>query len=169
MGREAGRLDPRARAGQAGPTLDTARSTIHHSQRRPGRLRPRCCGDRERSRCLFVPPPARLPTGAQVTIRPARSRIRVLYVISTLDVIDGLTGLLVPARDGAALAGAMLDVVGSSAESQRLGEAACRRAREQFEVDEMVRRYEQLYVEAFDREGTDVAGRGDARAPRAHR
>jgi glycosyltransferase involved in cell wall biosynthesis len=82
-------------------------------------------------------------------------------------VIDGLTGLLVPARDAVSLAGAMLDVIGSSAESQRLGEAAYRRAREQFEVDVMVRRYEELYAEAFDSQGNDVAGSSDARAPRA--
>ena len=81
-------------------------------------------------------------------------------------VIDGVTGLLVPARDAVSLAGAMLDVVGSSSESQRLGEAAYRRAREQFEVDVMVRRYEQLYAEVFDHQGPDVAGSVGARTPR---
>ncbi len=83
-------------------------------------------------------------------------------------VIDGLTGLLVPARDAVSLAGAMLDIVGSSAESQRLGEAARRRVRQQFDVDVMVRRYEQLYADALVRQPNAVTGSGDARAPRAH-
>jgi glycosyltransferase involved in cell wall biosynthesis len=83
-------------------------------------------------------------------------------------VIDGETGRLVPARDAGALAGAILEVVGSSAESARLGEAARRRVREQFEIDVMVRRHEQLYADVLLRQPAVAADPGGAPAPRAH-
>lgn len=84
-------------------------------------------------------------------------------------VTDGATGRLVPARDPAALAEGMLDILGSSAETQRLGEAARRRVRDHFEVDMMVRRHEQLYADALARHGEGAAASGGVRAPRAGR
>jgi glycosyltransferase involved in cell wall biosynthesis len=60
-------------------------------------------------------------------------------------VLDGETGRLVPARDAAALAHAMLWCLRHPGETACYGEAARRRAREHFAIEAMVGRYAALY------------------------
>jgi glycosyltransferase involved in cell wall biosynthesis len=82
-------------------------------------------------------------------------------------VTDGVTGRLVPARDAGALAAAMLELLGSSDEPRRLGEAARRRVYEHFRVELMVRRHEQLYADALARHRGGAGSRVRTRAHRA--
>ncbi len=72
-------------------------------------------------------------------------------------VVDGETGLLVPAREPAALAAALLRLHRDAAERGRMGTAGRRRVEEHFDVRGMVARYEALYRER------DTASRGRAR------
>jgi glycosyltransferase involved in cell wall biosynthesis len=60
-------------------------------------------------------------------------------------VVDGQTGLLVPARDPEALAVAIGRVLGDRALAARLGDSARRRVLGEFGVDRMVARYVGLY------------------------
>jgi glycosyltransferase involved in cell wall biosynthesis len=53
-------------------------------------------------------------------------------------VDDGVTGLLVPPRDEAALADAIVDLLGDAARRQRMGEAGLARVNEKFTVERMV-------------------------------
>jgi glycosyltransferase involved in cell wall biosynthesis len=59
---------------------------------------------------------------------------------------DGTCGLLVPPGDPAALAKALRRLLRDRDLASRLGEAARRRAREQFSREAMVRRFEDFYV-----------------------
>ena len=59
-------------------------------------------------------------------------------------VIDDVTGLLVPARDVAALAQAMVDLAGDPARRERLGRAACEHIRNHFTLARMVDDYSDL-------------------------
>jgi glycosyltransferase involved in cell wall biosynthesis len=64
----------------------------------------------------------------------------------TPNLLDhGRCGLLVPRRDPAALADAMLRLLASPAERRRLGAAARRRVEEHYAQEVMVARYEELY------------------------
>ena len=67
-------------------------------------------------------------------------------------VEDGLTGLLVPARDPAALADAIARLASDPAERQRLGRAARRRAQDAFDhrrsIDLVLATYERLLARA---------------------
>jgi glycosyltransferase involved in cell wall biosynthesis len=60
-------------------------------------------------------------------------------------VRPGLTGVLVPDGDEAALAAALLDLLADPAERARLGSNARRVFREEFTAESMVARYESLY------------------------
>jgi glycosyltransferase involved in cell wall biosynthesis len=60
-------------------------------------------------------------------------------------VQDGVTGLLVPPRDPAALVAALRAVIEDRELAARLGQAAKRRVTEWFSLERMVRRTEQLY------------------------
>ena len=60
-------------------------------------------------------------------------------------IADGETGLLVPPEDSAALAGAMLRLLGEPGTAARMGEAARRRAATEFGMARMVEQYEALY------------------------
>lgn len=66
-------------------------------------------------------------------------------------VLDGDTGRLVPARDPAAFAAALLDVTADAARATGWGAAGRRRLLAHFTIDEMVRRYEQVYLHAAAR------------------
>ncbi len=60
-------------------------------------------------------------------------------------VVDGRTGLLVPAGDAARLADAMLRLLYDPEERRRFGEAGYARAAELFTLEAMVERYESVY------------------------
>jgi L-malate glycosyltransferase len=61
-------------------------------------------------------------------------------------IVHGETGLLVPADDDACLADALDDLVGDPQLRRRLGQNARKFALTHFRMDEVCRRYEQLYL-----------------------
>jgi glycosyltransferase involved in cell wall biosynthesis len=60
-------------------------------------------------------------------------------------VDDGVTGLLVPVRDAAALGEAISSLLADPARRAAIGEAGRRRVEEHFSLEAMVRATEQLY------------------------
>lgn len=66
-------------------------------------------------------------------------------------VDDGITGLLVPPRDGEALAEAICRLLDNPELASRLGQAARRRVAERFSVEAMVRATEKLYLDLLAR------------------
>jgi L-malate glycosyltransferase len=60
-------------------------------------------------------------------------------------VEDGVTGLLVPARDSAGLAEAVLWLLERPDDMRRFGEEGQRRAEERFSVGRVIQQYEQIY------------------------
>jgi len=74
-------------------------------------------------------------------------------------VVDGQTGLLVPAADAARLAAAMADLLADPARAKAMGQAGCERVHRQFSLDSMVGAYLAMYEE---RTGTH-----DSRRPAA--
>jgi glycosyltransferase involved in cell wall biosynthesis len=66
-------------------------------------------------------------------------------------VKDGVTGLLVPPDDPAALARALLDITSDSARGRRFGRAGRERVAAHFDVRHMVRHYESLYAGGMNR------------------
>lgn len=67
------------------------------------------------------------------------------------EVVDERIGLIVPVRDDAALAGAILRLLGDPARRQAMGEAARQRAVEQFSLERMIRVREALLVELLEK------------------
>jgi glycosyltransferase involved in cell wall biosynthesis len=61
-------------------------------------------------------------------------------------VRQGVDGVLVPRRDPAALAAALLQVLDSPALARRMGEAGAARVRDVYRIDRTVQRYFDLYV-----------------------
>jgi glycosyltransferase involved in cell wall biosynthesis len=75
-------------------------------------------------------------------------------VSGTPDVVDeGATGLLVPARDAAALGAALKSVIDDPSRAQAMGEAGRRRALATFSVERMIELLENLYREELARRG----------------
>jgi glycosyltransferase involved in cell wall biosynthesis len=68
-------------------------------------------------------------------------------------VEDGVSGLLVPPGDAAALAAALERLARAPDLAARLGEAGCRRLRERFSWDEITGRWEALYAAVAGRRG----------------
>lgn len=66
-------------------------------------------------------------------------------------VADGETGRLVPSRDVAALAAALVEMAADPARAQAWGRAGRQRLLAHFTIDEMVRRYEAVYRELASR------------------
>ena len=62
-------------------------------------------------------------------------------------IVDGVTGLLVPPADAAAMAAAIARLLNDPALAAALGRAARRAIEERFSVDRMVEATEQLYVD----------------------
>ena len=60
-------------------------------------------------------------------------------------IVEGETGLLVPARDPEALAGAIISLLRDPAKRARMGEAARRRVVSLYSVDRMIEGYDRLY------------------------
>lgn len=71
------------------------------------------------------------------------------------EVIEhGRTGLLVPARDPAALADGIVRIWSNAAEGQTMGQAGRQRVEAHFDIRTMVEHYERLYLGAYMRNGT---------------
>lgn len=66
-------------------------------------------------------------------------------------VADGETGRLVPSRDAAALAAALVEMAAEPSRAQAWGRAGRQRLLAHFTIDEMVRRYEAVYREIASR------------------
>jgi len=64
-------------------------------------------------------------------------------------VVDGETGLLVPARDPKALANALLKLLNADRQRKAMGLRGQIRAEAVFNVDKMARAYERLYIECL--------------------
>jgi glycosyltransferase involved in cell wall biosynthesis len=62
-------------------------------------------------------------------------------------VVDGETGYVVAPGDAAALAGRIEQLLNDTAARERMGVAARRRAVERFDERDMIRRYEDLFVD----------------------
>jgi glycosyltransferase involved in cell wall biosynthesis len=65
-------------------------------------------------------------------------------------VVDGVTGVLVPPRDAAALASAIEQVLADPAEARRRAHAAAERVAREFSADRMVASVEAIYEELLD-------------------
>ncbi len=63
----------------------------------------------------------------------------------------GETGLVVPPNDPAALASAIVQILGNPVLARRMGEAGLARSAAEFSVEVMVRRTLNFYAEALDR------------------
>jgi glycosyltransferase involved in cell wall biosynthesis len=84
----------------------------------------------------------------------ARSAVVAADVGSVAEAVrDGETGLLVPAEDPRALAGAIRHLLGSPELRQRLGERGRQLVLERFTADHMTQAFERLYGELLGREG----------------
>jgi glycosyltransferase involved in cell wall biosynthesis len=68
-------------------------------------------------------------------------------------VADGVTGLLVPAREPEPLAQAILHVLENPRQAQAMGRAGRQRVEENFDLSHMIARYEAMY------RGKDVGDR----------
>jgi glycosyltransferase involved in cell wall biosynthesis len=66
----------------------------------------------------------------------------------TPEIVDASCGILVPARDGAALGAAIVALARDPGRRQQLGTAARARVLESFTLDRMVDRYRRIYEEA---------------------
>ncbi len=84
-------------------------------------------------------------------------------------VVDGETGLLVPPRDSAALAGAILRLLRHPEEAARLGEAGRRRVAEHFLISSTVQRYEAVYERLVAEKAPQrAAGKREEQTARVH-
>lgn len=76
-------------------------------------------------------------------------------------VVDGETGILVPAGDVEQLARALEKMLRDEALRKRMGAAGSRAARERFDIVETVRHYEALYTRLLERKGIPAPAAGD--------
>jgi glycosyltransferase involved in cell wall biosynthesis len=76
-------------------------------------------------------------------------------------VIDGETGLLVPARSAPQLAAAILSLAGDAGRRHAMGEAARWRVKRYFAIERMVDRYRRGYAAS----GGEAAGRAASKVP----
>ncbi len=84
-------------------------------------------------------------------------------------VVDGETGLLVPPRDSAALAGAILRLLRHPEEAARWGEAGRRRVADHFRISSTVQRYEAVYERLVaEKAPRRAAGRREEQTARVH-
>lgn len=73
-------------------------------------------------------------------------------------VSDGETAILVPPREPAQLAGAILSLLSDPGRAQALGEAGRRRVQERFPIGTTVREVEEMYAELLSGESNRCAG-----------
>jgi len=81
-------------------------------------------------------------------------------------VADGVTGVLVPARDALALVKAIRPLLDDPAAAQQMGRAARARVEREFDVRGMVRRMEELYTSLLPNSGARSVLASDAAAAR---
>jgi len=79
--------------------------------------------------------------------------------------VHGQTGLLVPPRSPAALAGAMLEMLQDTNRARRMGIAGRRRVEEHFDLRRSVARYEDLYVSLLPARREASLAKGPLREP----
>ena len=95
--------------------------------------------------------------GVSLTILEAMAAalpIVATRVGGTPEVIDASSGRLIPSRNPAVLAAALLELAGHPELRENLGRSARRRLEDRFTVDRMVREYEEVYYSvAADRSG----------------
>ena len=77
-------------------------------------------------------------------------------------IVQGETGILVPAGDSGALRDAVVDLLCSPGTRERLGAAARASASTRFTVERMVHEYETVYERALSEPGRRVAGVSEA-------
>ncbi len=97
---------------------------------------------------MFILPS--LTEGVSLTLLEAMARglpVVATRVGGNLEVVvDGKTGILVPPRDPAALAAAMVRLAQNPQLGQEMGRCGRERVEREFSIQEMVRQYEQEYV-----------------------
>jgi len=84
-------------------------------------------------------------------------------------VLDGETGLLVPAGDPLTLADALAELAHDPARARELGEAGRERLRQHFSIEKMVGDTELLYRELLEERGRSVAAGAQAQLAESHR
>ncbi|HEX2221769.1 MAG TPA: glycosyltransferase [Candidatus Limnocylindria bacterium] len=116
---------------------------------------------------IVVLPSLREAQGISLLEGMARARPVVATAVGGIPevVTDGVDGLLVPPRDPAALADALVRLARSPALRRRLGEAGRRTVEERFSLAAMVRRVEAIYEEELLRAGVIAARPRSGRAP----
>ena len=105
---------------------------------------------------------ARLYSAAAVVVSPSLGECLSTVVLEAMccgaavvatdvggirEQLDADTGVIVPPRDGAALARAICQLLADPDRRRRLGQAACRKARAEFSVRQMIDRHVRLYEE----------------------
>ena len=100
-----------------------------------------------------------LPVTALEAMRAGRPVIATTAGGSAEATEDGVTGRIVPMRDAAALAGALVEVLGDPAVAARMGRAGQERWARLFTAERMVRETEALYREACERARRSVPTR----------
>jgi glycosyltransferase involved in cell wall biosynthesis len=73
-------------------------------------------------------------------------------------VEDGLTGLLVPQRDPAGMAAAILHLLRNKAAAEEMGRRGLERVKREFSMRKMVQSYEELYSDLLCARGIDTVG-----------
>ena len=84
-------------------------------------------------------------------------------------VEDGVNGLLVPPRDHAAMAAAIVRLLKDAASRRRMGEAGLARVRERFTVERMVAATAAVYARVAGRGHVADSADPEARPPTANR
>ncbi|MFH1955255.1 MAG: glycosyltransferase [Pseudomonadota bacterium] len=72
----------------------------------------------------------------------------------TEQIIDGENGILVPPRDPAALANAIIGLLSDKKSAQMMGMAARRKVEQEFSVDKMVSETEKVYLSLLNESRT---------------
>src|SRR5207249_1734650 len=80
-------------------------------------------------------------------------------------VSDGINGLLVPPKDPAALSRAIVELLGNPELARRLGRAARQKVVNEYSVECLLRRTEDLYIGLLERRGLRFPQTARGRAP----
>ena len=94
-----------------------------------------------------------LPNAALEAMAARRAVVATAVDGTPEAVLEGSTGLLVPPRDSAALAQAIIALLADEPRRRRLGEAGRQRVESEFSMDRMVSQIEALYRAALKEAG----------------